>query len=114
MVALPVCRLANRPVSNEGIEIMWAIRKSYGFDAVEVLRETDQTVFFRDRRWRNRDTRGPKNHFYEWRGDEDAARSLVAKLTSAKSEYDRRRDAAAEWYRQREAEILTEGSKSNG
>jgi hypothetical protein len=108
---MPVGRLANRPVSNEGVKVMaWAIRKSYGFDAVEVLKETDQTVFFRDRRWRNRDTRGPKNHFLEWRGDEDAARSLVAKLTSAKAEYDRRKDAAAQWYYQREAEILN-GSK---
>lgn len=85
----------------------WAIRMKWGsYEPVEVVKETAKTVFYIDRGYRNRETRSDKNAFYEWRGDEETARQIVAKLISAKSEYDRRSGAAARWFADRRTEIF--------
>jgi hypothetical protein len=89
----------------------WAIRTGWRFEAIEVVKETEKMVFYAERYGdRSRETRMAKGSFLKWRGDEETARSLVAKLTSAQAEYERRRKAAADWYSARQAEILASGT----
>jgi hypothetical protein len=83
----------------------WAVMTGWRFEAVEVERETDKMVFFIEA-WRNKETRREKKNFLDWRGDEETARMLVDKLTSAEAEYNRRRAAASDWYKARRAAIL--------
>jgi hypothetical protein len=87
----------------------WAIKTGWRYEAVKVLKETEKMVFYSSRTWR--DTRASKGQFLPWRGEEAEADALVAKLTSAEAEYDRRRKAAADWFNARNAEILGEAAR---
>ena len=82
----------------------WAVLDSYGFEAVEVIKETVKTVTYRHPRWGQ--TRTDKHKVFPFRGDEDAARSVAARITSANAEYWRRRQSASDWYDARKAEIF--------
>ena len=86
---------------------VWVIRESYGYDAVEFVKETAQMIFYIERRWgKGRESRSDKSKFLVWHGTEEQARMIVAKLKSAKSEYSRRQDAASTWFIKRKDEIL--------
>lgn len=89
----------------------WAVMTGWRFEAVEVSKETAKMVFYHAE-WRGRETRRDKSSFLDWRGDEDTARKLVAKLTSAAAEYDRRKRVASDWYAARKAEILASVDRS--
>ena len=88
-------------------EVTRAIRSSWKFEPVEVVKETEKMVFYVEH-WRGRptETRQGKKNFLPWRGDEETARAMCAKLTSALAEYERRRKAANEWFATRKAEII--------
>lgn len=91
----------------------WAIRTDWRFEAVEVVKETANMVFYIDRSWRDgHETRQAKDSFLDWRGDEDTAHALVAKLTSAGAEYERRGGAALDWYKKRKADILASAGEA--
>jgi hypothetical protein len=92
----------------------WAIKTRYGFEAVELVKETAKTATYIDRRWSNNETRVELSGLLDWRGDEEAARALVAKLTSAQAEFDRRRNAAIDWYSARKAEIIAAAKEGQG
>lgn len=86
----------------------WTVRSGYRYEPVEIVRETAAMLFYIDRSWtKERESRQSKNSFLPWRGTEDDARAIAAKLTSARAEYDRRRNAANEWFAQRRDEILS-------
>ena len=88
---------------------VWGIMHRWSaYDPVEIVKETEKTVVYRDRRWNRdgRETRTAKSSFLDWRGGEDAARAACAKLISARAEYDRRIGAASDWFKARKAEIL--------
>jgi 1,2-phenylacetyl-CoA epoxidase PaaB subunit len=83
----------------------WAIKTRWYFTPVKVVAETEKMItYIYDGQTSSR--RGHKEHFLDWRGDEEAAHRLCAKLTSAKAEYDRRSRAADNWFIVRKAEIL--------
>jgi hypothetical protein len=85
----------------------WAIKTNWKYEAVEIVKETAKTATYIDRGWGPaRETRADLGKFLDWRGDEEAARSIVEKLTSAKAERQRRESAAYEWFKKRCAEIL--------
>lgn len=86
---------------------VWAIRADYGFEAVQVDRETAHCVFYWPSRLRKEaPRRGDKRYFLDLRGDEETVRRVRDKLVSALAEHDRRKSAAAEWFTRRKAEIL--------
>ena len=85
----------------------WGIRAKWGrYEALRITKETAKTLSFIDAGWGGRETRADKASFHEWRGDEETARQLVAKLISARAEYDRRTAAATKWFQDRREEIF--------
>ena len=92
----------------------WAIRNGYKYQPVEVIRETDATVFYLETRWSGGDqeTRGQKHKFLDWRGSEQAALILVEKLNSADAERDRRLNAARDWHRKRVKDLTRDSDGS--
>jgi hypothetical protein len=94
--------------------VTWAIQTGWRFNVVEVVKETDKMVFYIDRSYRERESRQAKHSVLDWRGDEDTAHQIAAKLTSAKAECDRRRAAASKWFDQRRDEILASAMSASG
>lgn len=88
--------------------MVWVIRHFCGFEAVELVKETDRTVTYIDKSWSKiRESRCDKSKILNWRGDEEAARRMVAQLTAAQSEHSRRASAADDWFARRKEEILS-------
>jgi len=85
----------------------WAVKSGWRYEAVEVVKETAKMVTYIDRYWSPpRETRIAKHSLLPWRGTEEQARAIVEKLTSAKSERDRRTKSAQDWFDKRAAEIM--------
>jgi hypothetical protein len=91
----------------------WGIKIGWKYEAVEIVKETDKTVRYVDRYWgKPRETRIDKDKILPWRGDEETARAIVDKMTSARAEYERRRKSASDWFDRRRAEILASAGEA--
>lgn len=85
--------------------MVWAIsKKGFRFEVVEVTRETEKMVLYKT--LYGRDKRSPKDGLFDWRGDKQSALKAVEKLESARSEKNRRENAARDWYATRQDEII--------
>jgi len=91
--------------------MIWGIRKSWnGFEPIEIVKETAKMLVYKHPAWG--DTRTEKQKILPWRGDEDTASSLCAKLNSAHAEYERRTKAASVWYKARKEEIFASAGEA--
>jgi hypothetical protein len=79
---------------------IWAVLDQYSYEPVEVIRETEKTVFYfahgKERRTQS---------VLPWRGSEEEARKLSQQLASARSERNRRCHEADVWFLNRVKEL---------
>lgn len=85
---------------------VWAVLDHYGYEPVEIIRETKKTVYYKCQNWGSDDwhERASRSAF-PWRGDKEAALKLSAQLTSAENEKRQRTNAAIEAFRKKVQEL---------